>query len=147
MAKSTKVSDRLKVVVNGTEHELLMTFGLLNELANLLGANGQIVTAAVDPDSRMTVLCACLLKRGKAGFLEGEFNIEEIDINPDTVIEIIEWAQSHVIDFFLKATAVTGRLGEKYGEKMASLVQSSTGSAPSPSTRDAVGSSTPSRAA
>jgi hypothetical protein len=138
--------DILAVEVNGAKHKLFMSWGLKNQLVNYLGSNGQMATAAIDPESRETVLKLCLTKKGKSGCIEGEVDFDNIDLPEDSAIAIIEWAQEHVFDFLLKAAEVTKRLGEKYDPKIQNSILSQPGLSPSASTTESAGPSDASQA-
>lgn len=124
----SKLKPSIVVKINGEDREILMTYGLLNACSRLVTNPDQIAQIAVDPDLRDSVLKVLLAKRNLAGKVEHEFNIDEMDLTVDTVLELTEWASNHLLDFFLKALQRAKSLTDANKDRIDSLTSSGAGS-------------------
>jgi hypothetical protein len=139
-------TDKLTVTIDGQEHELFMSYGLLDRLTKIIGGSLDITTASLEPNTRNETLIACLTKKGRAGVLD-KVDIDNLDIDPEDVVRIVNWATEHVIGFFLKATERTKEMGERIKDKLGSLTHLVDGSKDSASPNPSAGPSTPLEAA
>lgn len=95
------------VTVNGQEKTVKMTFGLLNEMCRICGEIDGAAMLTLDNDLRIAGLNTLLSDRDEKGKIKVELDTHNLDIRPDEVIELLDWAGGHVTDFFLKAAKKT----------------------------------------
>jgi hypothetical protein len=104
------------------DREILMSYGLLNELTKLVGDPNRAATLDLDPDLGMQVLVTVLAPRTTSGKTE-EFDMPEL--TPDEAYQVFDWVKAHVLDFFMKRLqsslgAIEGRKEDL--EKLGSLL-------------------------
>jgi hypothetical protein len=107
MSKSTTTkpsapNPRITIKVNGTERELFMSFGLLNEICRGVGDFQAAVQIPVDSQLRDYVLLAVLSERKEDGEVEKAVNLRTLDISVDQVEDLLAWVTEHATDFFLR---------------------------------------------
>lgn len=141
------VNDTLVVRLDGREVTLMMTFGLLDRLVGLMGPAQDLATVGLEDTLRGRIIREVLSKRGRAGVLEGEVDLDALDLGVDDAMRIVDWAVEHALDFFLRRLEAAARLGERYQAPRASWTSSSAGSPTSASPTPSAGPSTPSPAA
>lgn len=93
---------RIKITVNGTERELFMSFGLLNEICRGVGDFQAAVQIPVDSQLRDYVLLAVLSDRKEDGEVEKAVNLRTLDIGVDEAEDLLAWVTEHATDFFLR---------------------------------------------
>jgi hypothetical protein len=104
------------------DREILMSYGLLNELTKLAGDPNKAATLDLDPDLAMQVLLTVLTPRTTSGKPE-DFDMPEL--TPDEAYKVFDWAKAHLLDFFMKRLqsslgAIEGRKADL--EKLGSLL-------------------------
>lgn len=110
--ESKKPDPRLKVTIGDTQRELYMSFGLLNEVASLVGGPDGIPQLSFNPAISTALLELILAERDKRGNLirpEDE-SIVPRDLDPEIAEEIIDWAGDHCLDFFVRRFAKSTKL-------------------------------------
>ena len=121
--------DLFNITVNGDEHEIKMTFGLLNNLCRKVGDIEAAVVIALDTNLRDAILIELLSKRDSKGKILEPIDLDTLEADPDSIIDLIDWAGTHVLDFFLKGLERTKKLQEANTGRIKALIPSSTGSA------------------
>ena len=102
------------VTIGGTETELKMSYGLLNEVARVVGDIEAIPQIAYDIELRTALLTAVLSKRDKKGKITEEADLFNLDMDGEEVIDLLNWVGEHVLDFFIKSlTRAKKLLGER----------------------------------
>ena len=124
----SKLKPSIVVKINGDDREIMMTYGLLNACSRLVTNPDQIAQLAVDPDLRDNLLKVLLAKRTLSGKVEHEFVLDETEMSVDTVLELVDWASSHLLDFFLKALQRAKSLTDANKDRIDSLMSSGAGS-------------------
>ena len=104
------MSDEL--VVQG--QTIKMTFGRLNYVASKVGDLSEIASIFIVPEAQDRIVRAFLAKyKSEEGtnFYDSEDTIVDVDnLDPSDAIRILDFAEEHLNDFFLKALA---KLDEK----------------------------------
>lgn len=95
------------LTIGGEEVTVKMTFGLLNEICKVCGDIDGAAMLVMDNDLRIASLNTLLAKRDSKGKITQELDINSLDVSPDDVVDLLDWAGGHVIDFFLKAATKT----------------------------------------
>lgn len=117
----------------GERRELFMSFGLLKELAGLVGGPEAVPNLSFNPTLAEACLTLVLAKRDKRGRIpepgEDEPPIIPVDLSPEAAEEILDWASSHVLDFFVRRFAKSSRLFATQAEQLAAVGSSLTSSA------------------
>lgn len=121
--------DLFNITVNGDEHEIKMTFGLLNNLCRKVGDIEAAAVIALDTNLRDAILIELLSKRDSKGKILEPIDLDSLEADPDSIIDLIDWAGTHVLDFFLKGLERTKKLQEANTGRIKALIPSSTGSA------------------
>ena len=119
--------DTFDIKVNGRDHSIKMSFGLLNTLCRQVGDIEAAAVMALDTNLRDAVLVELLSEHGANGKIIEPVDLEVIEVEPDAVIDLIDWAGTHVLDFFLKGLERTKKLQEANTGRIKALIPSSTG--------------------
>lgn len=115
------------IKVDGKDKEIKMSFGLLNQLCGMCGDADDALMFGLNTDLREEALRLMLSKRDKEGRISDDVNLYLIDVDSDDVSDLLDWAGSHALDFFLKAATKTKAASEKHQEAMMALQPSSSG--------------------
>jgi len=98
------MSDKLSVTFEGNDRELFMSYGLLNELAKLVGSPEVAPSISLDEHLRAEVLAACLAERKPSGKVTQKVkDMDDLDISIDDIESILDWATEHVLNFFVRS--------------------------------------------
>lgn len=97
-------SSEIEVSIAGSVRVIKMSFGLLRELAGLVGDIEQLQRLFLDPEALAAIYSLVLTERGPAGrplgdMYDGEY--PEFDDMVDSE-RLLEWTQEHLVAFFLK---------------------------------------------
>lgn len=92
----TDVPLTLDVKLGDSTKTIKMTFAKLNRLCQIIGSLHNVDTIIMDPVISQAVLAEVLANKKEP------VDLDEIDISMDTSAQIIGWAGSHVLDFFIK---------------------------------------------
>lgn len=123
------MADTFTIKINGKEQDVKMSFGLLNILCQKVGDLDGAATIAVDQALREGVLVELLSSRDSKGKIIEPFDLYSADMDSDDVVELLDWAGSHVLDFFLKGLERAKKLQEKHMPRLKALMPSPAGSA------------------
>ncbi len=116
------------IKVNGRDHTIKMSFGLLNTLCRKVGDIEAAAVMALDTNLRDAILVELLSERGANGKIIEPVDLEVIEVDPDAVIDLIDWAGTHVLDFFLKGLERTKKLQEANTGRIKALIPTLAGS-------------------
>jgi hypothetical protein len=98
------MTDKLSISFEGAERELFMSYGLLNELAKLVGSPEVAPQISLDEYLRSEVLKACLAERKPSGkVLKAIEDMDDLDMSIDDVESVLDWATEHVLSFFVRS--------------------------------------------
>ena len=117
------------IKVDGKERDIKMTFGLLNTLCRRVGDIDGASQMTIDQVLRDVVLVELLSDRDKNGKIIAEVDIDTLDLDLDELINLLDWAGEHVLDFFLKGLEKTKSLQDRNMNRIKALMPSSNGSA------------------
>lgn len=95
------MSENLTPTLEVAGTEITMSFGLLNELAKLVGSVERLSALDFDFDLTVEALTACLAPRTPKGRRDPEYVIP-VDLKPLDAEKIVDWAKSHILEFFLR---------------------------------------------
>lgn len=134
LSSQQKAPSRITVNIAGQGRELFMSFGLLNEIASLVGSPEGVPTLSFDPSASHALLELVLAKRDKRGNIirEEDEPIVPLDLEPDAAEAIIDWAGTHALDFFIRRFAKSAQLFATQAENLAAVGSSLTSSVNSP---------------
>lgn len=91
----------LTVTVGGEKRNLLMQYGLLDELLGIARTIEHVPLLAVDREQRYRVLNCVLAERSPEGVIIKQVEMFTLDIAAEDVHAIFAWVGAHVLDFFL----------------------------------------------
>lgn len=115
---------RITVEMPDGDRELFMSFGLLNELASLVGGPEAVPNLSFDAQMSQTALFSVLVKRNKRGqpidFEDEDDPVIPGDLSPETAEKILDWVAGHVLDFFVRRFANSVKL---FGTQAAQLAE------------------------
>ena len=116
------------VTKDGEDFEVLMSFGLLNELTSLIGDPARCAAIYFNPVLREQVLVAVLSQRDKKGKIISPIeNVTDVDVPLDQIEELIAWVVEHCLGFFARSLQRVMGMKEQLTE-MEGLVSSLPGS-------------------
>ena len=128
MTSKTKLSDRLSVKLEDKEHEVFMSFGLLNELTTLVDDPSRVPAIPIDPVLRTAVLGACFAQRKKSGKVEKPVDMEDIDVSIEDAENTVAWVMDHLTSFFVRALRKVVAVSEANKVEAEALASSLSGS-------------------
>lgn len=133
---------KLTVHYDDDDHELFMSYGLLNQLIRIVPDIDQIGSMYFDPDTTNKVLETVLSKRSKSGKIVEKVSVEDVDIDLENVRLILDWVGAHLTDFFIKGLESMSKTVGSRAKELETLVSSVSGSETSVSETDSSGPST-----
>ncbi len=102
------MADKLSIVFEGKERELFMSYGLLNQIATLVGSPEVAPSISLDEQLREAVLKLCLADRKPSGkVLKDVEDMDDLEVSVDDIEAILDWATENVLNFFVRALAKT----------------------------------------
>jgi hypothetical protein len=123
------MADTFDIVVNGSEKQVKMTFGMLNILCRAVGDVDSAASVNFDPVLRQVFLVELLSARDVKGKITEPFDLDTADMDIGQAGELIAWAGDHVLDFFLKGLEKTKALQERHQGRIKALMPTPAGSA------------------
>ena len=122
------MADTFDIVVNGSEKQIKMTFGLLNILCRAVGDVDAAASVNFDPILRHTFLVEMLSDRDAKGKIKEAIELDTLELDIDAASDLIAWAGDHVLDFFLKGLEKTKSLQERHQGRIKALMPTPAGS-------------------
>jgi hypothetical protein len=123
-----KLDDHFSAGVNDELWEVKMSFGLLNELVRTVGDIEAVTEISFDIELRDALMIQIFSERDAKGRIKEDVNLFNLDIKPDTVVDLLDWVGSHVTDFLLKQMLRSKEMMESRQDQIMALTPSSTGS-------------------
>ena len=120
-------SPSLHVTVDGQVREIFMSFGLLNQLTNIIGDMQNVGFVHVVPDIRAQVLNELLAERTKGGKVTKIVPHDEAEVSLEDIQKLLDFAVEHMLDFTLKATENLVALQKRQEARALSLKSSLAG--------------------
>jgi len=121
------MDNTIEVKIGGEPQEVKMTYGLLNELARVIGDIDVIPMIGIEADVRDSIIRAIFSKRDAQGKIKQEVDIFNFDIDVDDLQDLLEWVGGHVLDFFLTSLERGKINGEKQEKRLKALTSISSG--------------------
>jgi hypothetical protein len=81
----------------------------------------------MDQDLREAVIIELLSPRDKTGKITEAIDLNMLEVDTDALVELINWAQEHVLDFFLKGLERSKALQDQNMTRVRALMPSSNG--------------------
>lgn len=98
------MSDKLSITFEGADREILMSYGLLNELAKLVGSPEVAPSISIDENLREEVLKACLAERKPSGkIVKHVADMDDLNMSIEHIEAVLDWATEHVLSFFVRS--------------------------------------------
>jgi hypothetical protein len=123
------MADKFTIKIDGKERDVKMTFGLLNALCRAVGDIDGATQVTMDQNLRDAILVELLSERDKTGKIKNELNLAELDVEIDDMLEMLDWAGNHIMDFFLKGLERAKALQDRNMGRLKALMPSPAGSA------------------
>lgn len=123
------MADTFDIVVNGSEKQIKMSFGLLNILCRAVGDVDAAASVNFDPVLRQAFLVEMLSERDSKGKIKEPVELDTLEIDINAAGDLIAWAGDHVLDFFLKGLEKTKALQERHQGRIKALIPTQIGSA------------------
>lgn len=105
MTDNTKPAKTLTVTVDEQERELILTYGLQDQILRLVKDTNEIGNIFVDPDIRNALIEQVLAERTKSGKIILKKPYDEYDIEIEEVERILDWVVTIVTSFFTRVLA------------------------------------------
>lgn len=109
-----KPEPRIAVQLPDAQRTLFMSFGLLNELAALVGGAEAVPQLSFHAPTARTALELVLAPRDKHGNIppqtDDDAPIVPVDLAPEAAEAILDWVAAHVLDFFIRRFAKSAKL-------------------------------------
>lgn len=122
------MADTFDIVVNGSEKQIKMTFGLLNILCRAVGDVDAAASVNFDSTLRQAFLVEMLSERDSKGKIKQPVDLDTLEIDIEAAGDLIAWAGDHVLDFFLRGLEKTKALQERHQGRIKALIPTLTGS-------------------
>lgn len=114
--------------LDGSEIPLFMSFGLLNLLVKTVKDPDLVPQLPFLHDLRDEVLEELIQMRGKNGKLIGDRNkLEDMCFDPSVVVELLSWAEDHILSFFISQAKSLHKLNVKNAKILEALTPSTPG--------------------
>ena len=116
------------IKIDGKERDIKMSFGLLNTICKLVGDLDGATQLMIDQTLQQAVLVELLSDRDAKGKITGEVSLDEIDVDPSDVLDLLAWAGNQTLDFFLKGLERAKGLQDQHMPRVKALMPSPSGS-------------------
>lgn len=126
-------NDTMTITVGEEERKIKMTYGLLDQLCNTAGEAEDALMFTLDKDLRAEVLRLLLSERDAEGVIKKNVNLLNLDVDPDEVEELLDWAGGHTLDFFLRAATKAKEKAESRKDLLSTLNGGEASASPTPS--------------
>lgn len=104
-------------------HELKMTYGLHNRLANLIQNATNVSLVLTDIQVQEAIVVNLFNKYDAKGQVLEEANLEELDFTPVEIQELLVWVAEHLTNFFLGNLQSMTRIVEVYQNEVESSLK------------------------
>ena len=123
--------------------EIKLTYGLQLDLQRMIPDPTEVMNLLInDPYLRDWIIRRVLTDKASSVTEEAQLiSYEEITLDPDEILDLLDWVSGHLMYFFGKSAAKATRLGEQYKDQLAQLIPSSIGSTDSLSLTESAGPS------
>lgn len=123
------MTDKITInYLNGTERELLMSYGLINQLSLIVVSPEVAPSIAVDVGLRNEVLAAVLAERKPTGKVLKEVeDVDDLGLSIEEIERVIDWATEAILGFFVRSLEKMVKRVEKNQDAFAGLKSSMAG--------------------
>lgn len=122
--KKSELPKTIRVEINGKDQEILMSFGLLNELSRTVGSLEEVQIVMLDTDRSLELLNLCVALRDENGNIDiaNSTDISKGDaIDTDTYEALLNWVLQHVMSFFMKRARALATASKALGPDLMHL--------------------------
>lgn len=99
-------SKTLTVKVDGNEREILMSYGLQDQLLRLIRDTNEIGNIYADPDVRNAIIEQILAERSPSGKIINKRTFDDYILEVEDAETILAWAVDHITAFFIRVIGV-----------------------------------------
>lgn len=98
-----KLAETIIITVDGEERTLRMVFGLLRELAMVVGSLENLTHTILMPEGELAIMNVVLAKREANGrpVEGGAYDASYCEISMEDREALIQWVSGHLISFFM----------------------------------------------
>ena len=100
---SDSPSATFNLTVNGEDKDVFMSFALLNTITGYFQSKSDLEQILLNSDVRASVISELLSERNETGRITKNFDINTMKVDPDQILDLLEWVSEHVETFFMKA--------------------------------------------
>ncbi len=121
----------LQVTINGQPREIFMSFNRLNRLTYLVGQIDGLANVMLNPEMRMAIILDLAQERDDKGKVVRDYTEDDLEVSQEDALNMLDFAQGHILDFFVKAAAKSNKLVESSKVRIAqsNLIPTPTGPA------------------
>ena len=133
---------RPELTIKVGDHEIRWTYGLQLDLQRVMPDSDATISGTMsDTFIRDYIVRRSLTDVKKAVNSEDELiSIDEVDLDPDQILELIDWVTGHMLYFFMKSATNLAAIGAEF-EKSLPSSPSTSGSEDSASKKESAGRS------
>lgn len=106
-----------------------MSYGLLNELCKVVQGLEGAAELSVNNEIREEILIQILSTRNAQGEVTERYPVFNLTADIDEVVDLLDWAQGHIMDFLLKAAEKTQATAAPAVKRVEALKRSVAGGA------------------
>lgn len=128
MAELARPSLEFTMKLNGENHTIKMTYGLFNEIMNVVPSPEEIGELLITNAGLRDFIIRRMLT-GNKRVLEETDMIDpfEMDVDIRDLNQLVVWVGDHILYFFMTSAEKTQQLATKYQETIAQLAPSKSG--------------------
>lgn len=119
------MEDKDRITIAGKE--VLLSLGLLNDLAGIIGSPEKIGAVDFDSDMQAKVVVACLAERSPTGVVTKKVKYDELNLTIEETEKFLDSIKAAVLDFFLRRLTSTFKVMEARKDKLEQLRSSMSG--------------------
>lgn len=98
------MTDKLSITFEGNDRDLLMSYGLLNELTKIVGSPEIAPQITVNHALREEILKAVLAERKPSGkIVKAIEDADDLDLSVEDAERVLDWATEAVLSFFVRS--------------------------------------------
>ena len=122
------MAEKFTISIGGEDKTIKMSFGLLNAVCRTVGDIDGAAQLLLDSYLRDAVLVELLSPRDATGKITAPIDVDGLDVDPDDVVKLLDWAGAQALDFLLKGLERAKALQEKNMPRVKALMPTSSGS-------------------
>ena len=122
------MAEKYTISIGGEDKTIKMSFGLLNAVCRTVGDIDGAAQMMMDNYLRDAVLVELLSPRDATGKITAPVDVDSLDVDPDDVVKLLDWASAQALDFLLKGLERAKALQERNMPRVKALMPTSSGS-------------------